>query len=376
MQKTTLALAALLACASSAVAQTDAASATAAQAARPVSQVERRVIRMHNVPPQMIAWSLDARHNTLPAIYNIAWEHARAWMPESEMPTAFPSVPLPAGVEVVTADDKQNALIAYGTPGALDELEALVQKMDVPLRQVEIEAQFVEVSNDEVAKLKLNFQPVTAPPGVVGDVKAQVARLERVVGVVGILGGAAAGKMKILTAPRVVAVDNLPASIHTTCSICAPLQMSLGKRQFVTVNPQDLWVRPPMMGSALGVVALPHITGHGSIDLDLYAGRSLLLSTTENPFASIGRPKVEQNLFPQRSPFFLAGAGLIASRVTLNDGETAVFTGLPQQAFSSYFPGQKPTAKLAKDRQILVFVTTRIIRRLQAVVAFNGLLDR
>ncbi len=52
---------------------------------------------------------------------------------------------LPEGLQPPLADIPQNALIVTGTPQAVDEFRELIQMLDVPPKQVNIEAKFVEL---------------------------------------------------------------------------------------------------------------------------------------------------------------------------------------------------------------------------------------
>src|SRR4028118_1911209 len=68
---------------------------------------------------------------------------------------------LPEGIDQMVAIDPQNALLVYGTEEGLRELEALIAFLDRPLRQVEIEAQFVQVNTQDVNQFGITFSNIS-----------------------------------------------------------------------------------------------------------------------------------------------------------------------------------------------------------------------
>jgi type IV pilus assembly protein PilQ len=61
----------------------------------------------------------------------------------------------------VTVDDRTNSIIAYQTQTNLDELRRIVAQLDIPVRQVMIEARIVEASVDYSKELGVNWKGVT-----------------------------------------------------------------------------------------------------------------------------------------------------------------------------------------------------------------------
>jgi type IV pilus assembly protein PilQ len=62
----------------------------------------------------------------------------------------------------VTVDDRTNSIIAYQTQTNLDELRRIVSQLDIPVRQVMIEARIVEASVDYSRELGVKWNGVTS----------------------------------------------------------------------------------------------------------------------------------------------------------------------------------------------------------------------
>ena len=133
---------------------------------------------------------------------------------------------LPDGIEQVVSVDPQNVLlVAYedGNDEAVRQLQELIDVLDQPLRQVEIEAQFVELQSQDARTFGIDFSTsrgnfdaattgfASAPvPGAfqIGFVRNTfTARLNALI---------ANNRAKVITAPRVTAINNLTANLTST----------------------------------------------------------------------------------------------------------------------------------------------------------------
>ena len=131
------------------------------------------------------------------------------------------SFTLPDGIEQIVSVDPQNVLlIAYdeGSEQSVRDLQELIDVLDQPLRQVEIEAQFVELQSQDARTFGIDFSTsrgnfdaattgfASAPvPGAfqIGFVRNNfTATLNALI---------ANNKAKVITAPRVTAINNLTA---------------------------------------------------------------------------------------------------------------------------------------------------------------------
>ena len=69
---------------------------------------------------------------------------------------------LPEGVDQLVAIDSQNVLLVYGTDEGIARLQTIIDYLDRPIRQVEIEAQFIDVSVNESRAFGIQFSNRTS----------------------------------------------------------------------------------------------------------------------------------------------------------------------------------------------------------------------
>ena len=156
---------------------------------------------VRNIAPSLLASWLDPTHS-------LAQDAAKRPAPSKG---AFS---LPSGVEAIAPIDEKKILLVLGTPEALTELKPTVTFLDKPLRQVELEAQVI-ATNDKVEDF-LRGNTVSGDVQVVFDSPKlqQVLALKR------------AGGLRVLTAPRVMATNNMATEMKQTVS----QPVTLGKR--------------------------------------------------------------------------------------------------------------------------------------------------
>ena len=133
------------------------------------------------------------------------------------------SFELPDGVQQVVSVDPQNVLlVAYedGNEEAVRQLEELIAVLDQPLRQVEIEAQFVELQSQDARTFGIDFSTSRGnfDAATTGFASAPVQGAFQVGFVrnnfqVRLNALVADNKAKVITAPRVTAINNLTANL-------------------------------------------------------------------------------------------------------------------------------------------------------------------
>lgn len=268
----------------------------------------QRLIKIKNVPSAFVAYQLDPAHNPRPVVL-------RAADKTMEAKGAFE---LPDGITEIVSVDPQNVLLVVGgSDEDIRRLQELIDVLDQPMRQVELEAQFVELSaedaktfgidfsRDKAAVLREKKEKETPMAIQIGFVRNNfTARLNALI---------AAGKGKIIAAPRVTAFNNLSATMEVKVEIGT---LSDGKRTF-TFEP---------VGAKLTMT--PTINGDDTITLLLNAGGK-----------DGGKDGAE------------SGTNFI---VNLRDGDTIALGGL-----SPLFA----PADAIESPNVLVFFTARIIRR-------------
>lgn len=263
----------------------------------------QRLIKIKNVPSATIAYMLDPAHNPPPVSLGAA----------DKMPPKF-SFDLPDGITQIVSVDPQNVLlVAYNSDEGIRRLQELIDILDQPMRQVELEAQVVEISAEDAKAFGIDFSRSETiavrgisgqktPLGVnFGSIRNNfAARLNALI---------ADKRARVITAPRVTALNNLSAAMEMKIEIGT---LSAGKRTF-TFEP---------VGIKLTIT--PTINSDDTVTLLLDA---------------VSKDGVESS------------AGAI---INLRDGDTIALGGL-----SPLFAPAGATA----SPNVLVFLTVRIIRR-------------
>ena len=351
-----LALSALLCCAN-AHAQMPTAPATtnAPTAQKPTApatadapQLQTAVIPVKNMPVGLMAWWLDPAHQSVPLMIQLSAQF-RGGFSSATNPLASSTdmsylgsfflpadqtanapegsglahqpgsiyrpagLKLPDGIVSLFSVDPQNALLAKGTAAALRELETLVTQNDIALNQVEIEAHFCEVSSSDLGALGLPLDSIT-DNSLPAALLAPTDTSRRINGLV------ATNKLTVITAPRVTSVNGLTTELHSTITvpymsptIFTPTEEALAK--------QDKNWRPGLTSILVedGIVCTPIVRGDW-VTLSMKAtlqGRILQFVTT------------------------------------MKDGQTLAILAAPNQT----------------DKRLVVFVTSRIVRRAGDTVA-------
>lgn len=121
------------------------------------------------------------------------------------------------GLQNVFVISTVNALIVYGTPEAIQQLRQLIDLIDIPPDQIEIESQFVALQRNAQSALGINWavggeNVVVATSGMPGGTQFTIGfvrgNLRATLGVL-----LSRGEGKVLRAPRVVTTNNQPAFI-------------------------------------------------------------------------------------------------------------------------------------------------------------------
>lgn len=129
----------------------------------------------------------------------------------------------------IVADERSNAIVAYGTKTDLDQIESLIDQIDILLAQVHVEVVIAEVTLSEkdlsgISALGLSYNPTQGPAGfnvtangpenvftLVGSASTDSIELT--------LNNAVSDqKAKILSAPVIVTTHNQEASVNVVQS--------------------------------------------------------------------------------------------------------------------------------------------------------------
>ena len=279
----------------------------------------------------------------------------------------------------VSSDERTNNLIIRDIVSIIDQVVALVEKLDTPTPQVTIEARIVQVrptfnrnlgiqwgggytryGSDNILRLQ-GINPAGAAPalGVFAPDFAVNLPAPDAVGGVGVsfgrlLGspvsldlrlsaGESQGLTKIVSTPKVTVLDNQTAKIEQGESI-----------PFQTISDQG--TQTTFHDANLSLEVTPHITGDGKVSMKIKVAKNLPGESRSAAGPSILRREANTN-------------------VLLNDGETTVIGGIFERTkvdstqgipFLSRIPilGYlfKNSNKRDDTEELLVFITPRIVK--------------
>jgi type IV pilus assembly protein PilQ len=301
----------------------------------------------------------------------------------------------------IQADSESNALIITDTPPTVDTLLALVEKLDVPEKQVMIEMRLVDISRSLLQQLGTDWsltqavgtKPIYETESVLNPVTGQVESvIQRVTGSeptrsaasldsfksLGMLGAPGGGQWKwgkdvgilgdnfdfdmfleayegkglvsVLANPKVITLNNINAKIEITEDIPYTTTV-IGSGGATTIQ-----VEFKTTGITLEV--LPKITNNGYIRMNLKPKQEIYR----------GRDPLAQNtpLVDKRSA---------ETNVIVRDEETVVLGGLRQDNMSKTTKGTpwfmnipvigwlfKSTTEESKQLEMVMFVTPHIIK--------------
>lgn len=225
---------------------------------------ELRSVPLRNIPAAVVAFLLEPRHQPEPLMFSTSRRNSSNLSGDAAKSLAEASPPsvLAPGVSIEKVDQAGNALLLRGEAGALDTSEKAIRALDKPLQQIEIEVQMVQFVPDALKYLSVPTD-VPGPHLLAADVPTKLREL---------LGSKRA---KVITAPRVLAISGLTASLSSTTSSPARIVPATDiKGGEVPASPQfmppvRLWVQ-----RSIGMTVRPTVRPDNSIDMELAAGIS------------------------------------------------------------------------------------------------------
>lgn len=313
-----------------------------AEVTTPPDAANWRAITVHNVPPSMIVWQLDPQHNKLPAYFNVPYapplKSAADFKQEkpSEKHAKGP-FDLPNDVRLAADDANKLLFVAGGDAQQIARLQELVDILDQPLRQVEIEARMVELPADEIAGFGIATDAATAGTR---DAKALIPGAFQS----GIVRGDFQKRINDLVADNKVKVVSTKPQIITNNSGLAISLLSGGPLDNTGAN-QNKRPAAPDSGTDAILTLTPTINGDDTISL-------LMNLATLSATAEQSRLTTIANL---RAGDTIALMGLKSS-VFLTQLNPLSLNQIP--LIGSLF---RPKI-IEDDRAVLIFVTARIVR--------------
>jgi len=339
--------------------------------AKSADEKQWRSLRIQNVAPRVMAWWLDPTHNVEPAEYSsgkmtvpqFANPYQAATKPEpdgrSKGADGTGAFGLPEGVEQIVAVDPQNAILVYGTEAGLRQVETIVKYLDKPIAQVEIEAQFVEVDPADMVTLGIDWngaQNGPFPTGITGLAPAPGPGAFGIGYVRGNLQAAlkqmvAGGKAKVISAPRVTAMNNFPASVYTSTAVPVVVGLKDAEgnfRELINGASPPAGAQQFYLTTNFGFTVTPTINNDGTVTVVMQPASVVQLSRGNDKEHSL--PLATQT---------------VQTIANIKDGDTIALGGLSTRMMKveNLLVKENDDATIERGGNLIILVTARVVRR-------------
>ena len=274
----------------------------------------------------------------------------------------------------LSADERINAIVAYGTQQDLKTLETLIEKIDIPLPQVRIEAIITEVrlSEDQATGLSNFIINYDGSGFLDSPKKLKLSNLDndgdKINPFIGTTTAIASGKfsfegilelaesdsdVKVLSTPSIVVSHNEEGTINVSES----RPIVTGSQ--TTLNSSNVRSNIEFRDIGIQLEVTPLIGADGSVQMEI----------NQSADSISGKTTIDGNEQP------IIGKREANSTITVSDKEIAILAGLQQNEISdsgSYFPliGRLPllknilsgTTKTYNRTELVIFIRPTIIR--------------
>ncbi len=264
-------------------------------------------------------------------------------------------------------DERTNQIFIQDTPSKLDEVRKIIAKVDVPVRQVMIEARVVEASdlfsrslgvNMTFTNPKLSAGLIPGGPGGAGISSAGVTTPVAGAGTITAMLFNAANtqvlnlqlqaldtdsKGKIISSPRVVTSDKTEATIETGVQIPYQQYSSSGATNVAFVT------------AALSLKVKPQITPDDNVLLDLKVNKDSVGQIYAS-VPSINTNKVSTQVLVENGGTVVIG-GVYSDSITDADNKVPWLGDIPIIGYLF-----KSISKIDNKNELLVFVTPKIMK--------------
>ncbi|MHB9037865.1 MAG: secretin and TonB N-terminal domain-containing protein [Armatimonadota bacterium] len=276
----------------------------------------------------------------------------------------------PEGVDDARPFDLDNSIIVKGTEDGIEKFKKIVRMLDVPPKQVQIKAEFVEVTTNDVKRfgidwslerLNESFNTAFGPVGNVvvgftsGNLTAQLkAQLTSDVG-------------RVINSPIISTINNQNAMIQIGTII--PYWESISTVVGDNVIQQAV---PRFINIQTMLNVLPRVNGDGTITMMLMPQVADSGAIVSGPDGNSIPEQRQQSLFTQRrvaNGETIVVGGFIRKNDSNSYQSIPILSDLP--IVGSLF---RTHAKTTEDRELLIFVTPTIIAQSGAGVVGENLI--
>ena len=264
------------------------------------------------------------------------------------------------GVYNIIPYEPDNALIVIGTPEGIEQFKKLLQLLDVPPRQVEITAEFVEISTDVTKSLGIDWFLTNNETTVVGQGMSPGTGATLVIGYttprvrVQLAALMKEGKARLVNAPRVTTYNNYPAYISVTQDI-PYWYPETTLTQFG--GTQTTWV-PDVISVGTYLTVVPTVNGDGSVTCYITPSVSEVVGFVTGPTGSLPQTSTRDmdTIARVMSGETLVIGGLVRKNISTQNVKVPFLSDLP--LIGGLFKGQTQTTT---ESELLIFLTPRII---------------
>lgn len=271
---------------------------------------------------------------------------------------------------LITSDERTNKIIVKDVKSALDDMRNLLTSLDIPERQVMIEARIIEASTDFVHSLGINWLSSNDPPGSgksapfiadhltsFGGLTATGAGLgvpglntDILFGTIGknvqlqmrINAAASAGLVRIISTPKVATLNHKSAKI------------TQGQQIPYTSATADK-IETKFVEAALSLEVTPHINANGTIVMKIDAKNDAPGSTGNPP--PINKKQATTEMLLSDGETTVIGGIYV-------DSETEGEQGVPWLKDVPLLGNLFKSTDIKKTRtELLIFVTPRLLNR-------------
>lgn len=277
----------------------------------------------------------------------------------------------PDGVDQAAPFDLDNSIIVKGDLEGIENFKRIVRLLDVPPKQVLIEAKFVEVKTTDVKtfgidwsleRLNESFNTAFGPVGNVvygftsGNLTAQLkAQLTQDVG-------------RVINSPIISTINNQNASIQINNRIPYWTSTSYIVDNNIVNNPIVNWLNVTTY-----LMVLPRVNGDGTITMSIQPTVSDTGQAVTGPDGTSIPEQRDQTLFTQRR---VADGETIVVGGFIRKNETSSVQKIPILGDLPIVGGLfRTTSKVNEDRELLIFITPKIIKDSSTSTVGVGLIN-
>lgn len=298
----------------------------------------------------------------------------------------------PKGIGTIIAIDAQNTLLVYGTAEGITQLRQIIDFLDRPIRQVEIEAQFVDVGTTDAKAFGLNISSRITDDDDDSSVASNFGTLPSVSGGTSLtarFGSYQATlkallsnkKARIVNSPRVTTLNNLTATLFSATSTPIVLSSSTSGIGGQVGSQQNAF----FLTTSIGLVVTPTINNDDTITVFLTPQVQVQTPVQSTSTSAGGDDDNNNNNQNTASSIPSFTSQYLTTVATVKDGDTIVLGGLRTKNVSytedsipilSKIPiiGNlfKTKQKNDDDRELVIFLTARILHRTDDLAPLPG----